>query len=85
MSRLNMFSWKDKILDYEIETSTQSSKETHKWTWKDKILDYEIETSMISTQILHRWRMSWKDKILDYEIETIYSVIGYVKFINLKR
>ena len=42
-----MEAWKDKILDYEIETWQEASR----WyqvkiirTWKDKILDYEIET-----------------------------------------
>ena len=37
--------WKDKILDYEIETvlSTLDCYVSN-YTWKDKILDYEIET-----------------------------------------
>ena len=41
------YSWKDKILDYEIETlSYMYSNQVyhHESTWKDKILDYEIET-----------------------------------------
>ena len=37
--------WKDKILDYEIETHiAQKSAVNLNLTWKDKILDYEIET-----------------------------------------
>ena len=38
-------SWKEKILDYEIETmliGTPISKS--ELSWKEKILDYEIET-----------------------------------------
>ena len=39
------FAWKDKILDYEIETNAIWSSGRRKMeTWKDKILDYEIET-----------------------------------------
>ena len=64
--------WKDKILDYEIETADAPTLYLQRWhTWKDKILDYEIET----IQLLHPFRLSsllpWKDKILDYEIETM--------------
>ena len=37
--------WKDKILDYEIETFRDAhSKLVYLLSWKDKILDYEIET-----------------------------------------
>ena len=37
--------WKDKTLDYEIETrETQEKWERHHRPWKDKTLDYEIET-----------------------------------------
>ena len=38
--------WKDKILDYEIETleHVPSDAAARKTAWKDKILDYEIET-----------------------------------------
>ena len=40
------WTWKDKILDYEIETIKKvSSVYSRSWSWKDKILDYEIETS----------------------------------------
>ena len=65
--------WKDKILDYEIETDgwLVKDKRSYPYSWKDKILDYEIETHVT----LKRWHVkkqcsSWKDKILDYEIET---------------
>ena len=40
-------SWKDKILDYEIETSPPNASVVTmipSLSWKDKILDYEIET-----------------------------------------
>ena len=38
--------WKDKILDYEIETKIKVAIIGGKSliSWKDKILDYEIET-----------------------------------------
>ena len=65
--------WKDKILDYEIETNSDDAlaEQVYQLTWKDKILDYEIETgshaASSSSWILQG---TWKDKILDYEIET---------------
>ena len=39
--------WKEKILDYEIETHAErlACDRVHWWTWKEKILDYEIETT----------------------------------------
>ena len=37
-------SWKDKILDYEIETMIDLISMVMDYSWKDKILDYEIET-----------------------------------------
>ena len=61
--------WKDKILDYEIETWSNSSLPLLLcFTWKDKILDYEIETVVVflGAGVV----IPWKDKILDYEIET---------------
>ena len=38
--------WKDKILDYEIETNPHPPHHgcRYRTSWKDKILDYEIET-----------------------------------------
>ena len=60
--------WKDKILDYEIETKTGHSAPVRSRTWKDKILDYEIETYGRGDNTLNK--IPWKDKILDYEIET---------------
>ena len=39
-----LWTWKDKILDYEIETGSKSKVRSIHSTWKDKILDYEIET-----------------------------------------
>ena len=67
--RLRHHPWKDKILDYEIETKVNLGGLGWGWvTWKDKILDYEIETEVIDLTdfVTH----TWKDKILDYEIET---------------
>ena len=40
--------WKDKTLDYEIETDEARAKaEPYIDAWKDKTLDYEIETGRI--------------------------------------
>ena len=63
--------WKDKILDYEIETFRCFTFLycLSCWSWKDKILDYEIETFM-SVTLPSMFTVRWKDKILDYEIET---------------
>ena len=36
--------WKDKNLDYEIETRANVVEITTSAAWKDKNLDYEIET-----------------------------------------
>ena len=42
---MTWISWKDKILDYEIETPLSGTHTVQvSITWKDKILDYEIET-----------------------------------------
>ena len=42
--RTSKATWKDKILDYEIEILTiRSAVSWPVLTWKDKILDYEIE------------------------------------------
>ena len=41
----NIGAWKDKILDYEIETGPKKVVvSVGIEAWKDKILDYEIET-----------------------------------------
>ena len=40
----NRSAWKDKILDYEIETRRAAVQQGLSFPWKDKILDYEIET-----------------------------------------
>ena len=62
--------WKDKYLDYEIETpSSRAISHLQEHAWKDKYLDYEIETVMNAIR-MHGWRTHWKDKYLDYEIET---------------
>ena len=42
--QLSIATWKDKILDYEIETRARAALVRAPVTWKDKILDYEIET-----------------------------------------
>ena len=63
-------SWKEKILDYEIETF--SGKEGLRFlenSWKEKILDYEIETTSYAAR-RNVLCCTWKEKILDYEIET---------------
>ena len=68
------YCWKDKILDYEIETKATAtgSKGLPMISWKDKILDYEIETTQAAQESqAFMLKESWKDKILDYEIETL--------------
>ena len=41
---IDLSTWKDKILDYEIEiTSSEMMRDPWMRAWKDKILDYEIE------------------------------------------
>ena len=43
----NLFTWKEKILDYEIETCPERHVPfAHLDAWKEKILDYEIETEV---------------------------------------
>ena len=44
MINLTGKTWKEKILDYEIETSISAVAFTILPAWKEKILDYEIET-----------------------------------------
>ena len=64
-------SWKDKILDYEIETGLRVfMRRVSLLPWKDKILDYEIETRPHQSPTQAHRLQTWKDKILDYEIET---------------
>ena len=65
-----VISWKDKILDYEIETSPSSNSSASN-SWLEKIR-FSI------TRLKHRTgkgksgtQLTWKDKILDYEIETM--------------
>ena len=63
--------WKDKTLDYEIETTRiLLTVDTGDNAWKDKTLDYEIET-LDRRQHGYRENHTWKDKTLDYEIETM--------------
>ena len=38
--------WNDKYLDYEIETTTTTLRDTYATAWNDKYLDYEIETAL---------------------------------------
>ena len=45
-----LMTWKDKILDYEIETGKTNLNQTQHLPWKDKILDYEIETYLSVSQ-----------------------------------
>ena len=66
-----LLAWKDKILDYEIETLK---------VLRMRIRLYSLEKIRFSITRLKlrtadrlplRWAiMTWKDKILDYEIET---------------
>ena len=49
------WTWKDKILDYEIETWKGVAACGDVFAWKDKILDYEIETWNIRVK-----RLSWE-------------------------
>ena len=47
MPPFTIITWKDKILDYEIEIAMEVV--WNLWqerTWKDKILDYEIEIGL---------------------------------------
>ena len=54
--------WKDKILDYEIETIHYRFGLTRRnVTWKDKILDYEIET--LRRNLSHQGRSRLLEKI----------------------
>ena len=79
--------WKDKILDYEIETrpSSRHPSQNGMSAWKDKILDYEIETTLQHCPC-PRYSETWKDKILDYEIETRnYEVLCDTCHRRLKR
>ena len=59
--------WKEKILDYEIETwSVQSHFSPGRRSWKEKILDYEIETAtqIFSLLTVHRIDLKRKDSRL---------------------
>ena len=78
--------WKDKILDYEIETANTDTRTVKiLLSWKDKILDYEIET-LQSWSLLDGRTSTWKDKILDYEIETpVVQILDEIAFFSLKR
>ena len=63
--------WKEKHLDYEIETSNhQSTEGGFQSTWKEKHLDYEIETRELAVFWQMMCNYPWKEKHLDYEIET---------------
>ena len=63
--------WKDKTLDYEIETGKKITLGLVLFSWKDKTLDYEIETMGCRSPIPSTTSRTWKDKTLDYEIETM--------------
>ena len=68
--------WKDKILDYEIEITNPDIENSLVVAWKDKILDYEIE--IYFSFFGQTWSgIAWKDKILDYEIEIFSSRWGF--------
>ena len=60
--------WKEKNLDYEIETSRTNQNWIQLSTWKEKNLDYEIETA--DGRDTYGTYFTWKEKNLDYEIET---------------
>ena len=68
-------SWKEKILDYEIETVKDAAiRSANLFAWKEKILDYEIETGNAQGRVECSF-VPWKEKILDYEIETVRNVM----------
>ena len=71
MLKAPVSAWKDKTLDYEIETPKVTARCHTKSTgsWKDKTLDYEIETLCRPGKTTPKF--TWKDKTLDYEIETL--------------
>jgi hypothetical protein len=75
-------SWKEKNLDYEIETPSTVATQIQgsnsfvgrsgfAWgfSWKEKNLDYEIETPIYVAPWPDLF-VAWKEKNLDYEIET---------------
>ena len=66
--------WKEKNLDYEIETGDDRLTGVVKdvQAWKEKNLDYEIETYRRSWVVVSL-KSTWKEKNLDYEIETFIS------------
>ena len=69
-----IYTWKEKILDYEIETPKSVESRHVACSWKEKILDYEIETDLFCrTGEIKVYFDTWKEKILDYEIETTFS------------
>ena len=53
MYRLSSSTWKDKNLDYEIETNFSINITDEFLPWKDKNLDYEIETYQMGVTIYH--------------------------------
>ena len=78
-------SWKEKMLDYEIETVAQiCPKLTQFLCWKEKMLDYEIETPF-SSQDPQSACFRWKEKMLDYEIETTHPNLWVTSRLALKR
>ena len=76
--------WKEKILDYEIETCSNVLRERHTLSWKEKILDYEIETELSRYSVFVS-SDSWKEKILDYEIETRFLFRNDTPFYSLEK
>ena len=80
-----MATWKDKILDYEIEIWS---------TWTPYLRSWNLEkirfsiTRLKSGETLYfsvKSGTPWKDKILDYEIEIIRQVIRACFVARLKR
>ena len=59
--RWRISTWKEKILDYEIETPTRQRPIENLSTWKEKILDYEIETQGLVEQT-GTWTRLWLEK-----------------------
>ena len=84
--RWKLYTWKEKILDYEIETIIEpiTPDNTGELTWKEKILDYEIETLEFDA-VATRPHFAWKEKILDYEIETWFPLHSLSPRVHLKR
>ena len=85
--RSRRITWKEKILDYEIETfgSGSFSKSCLNLKRKDSRLRDWNKMRLIAAT---RWRsLTWKEKILDYEIETtrVFKKTSLIALLEKKR